>query len=312
MSQGWIKLHRSMLEWEWYTEPNTFRMFMHLLIVANHEPKKWRGITIGRGQRLTSLSHLATETGLSAQSVRTSINRLKSTGEITSEATSKFTMITLCNYGTYQAKETEANKATNKPSNNPATNDQQAPNNKQEPKNIRIKENKNIPTTAAGDAEEAVYLTKKKRKLQGKRLETFERFWNAFNYRKDKASAADAWCDIPELRDTLVDQIVASATREADGRAAMIAQRKSPKYAQGWITARRWEDEESPQSSTRTVPKPAQSPEPKNWRKAMEHHFEAAPAQLKHFKDGKKNQTWSGLGENVQKKLTAIIKEKNL
>ena len=43
------------------------------------------------------------------------------------------------------------------------------------------------------------YRTKKGRKLTGKRLETFERFWSAFGFAKGKAEAADSWFDIPKL-----------------------------------------------------------------------------------------------------------------
>ncbi len=88
------------------------------------------------------------------------------------------------------------------------------------------------------------FLTKKKRKLTGKRLETFLRFWKAFNFAKGKAEAADSWLDIPQLTDSLVELICAAASREAANRPNLIAQGTKPKWAQGWISARRWEDED--------------------------------------------------------------------
>ncbi|EPR42703.1 hypothetical protein dsx2_2620 [Desulfovibrio sp. X2] len=105
---------------------------------------------------------------------------------------------------------------------------------------------------ASGDAQHAqtaaqveFFLTAKKRKLTGKRLAWFERFWSAFNYKRDKRRAADAWIDIPELTDSICQQIVTAAEREAAERPALIAAGRTPKMAQGWITGRRWEDEES-------------------------------------------------------------------
>ena len=89
---------------------------------------------------------------------------------------------------------------------------------------------------------EPFYLTKKKRQLKGKRLETFNRFWAAFAYPKGKAEAADAWIDIPTLTDSLVDEIVSAASAEAAVRAAVIADGRTPKFAQGWLSGRRWED----------------------------------------------------------------------
>ena len=49
-NQGWIKLHRKFLKWEWYDDINTSRFFLHCLFRANHKDKKWRGTMIKRGQ----------------------------------------------------------------------------------------------------------------------------------------------------------------------------------------------------------------------------------------------------------------------
>jgi hypothetical protein len=90
----------------------------------------------------------------------------------------------------------------------------------------------------------AFYLTAKKKKLTGKRLETFERFWKAFNYKKSKAPAADAWLNIPELTNSLVEKIIQAAAQANKDRQKILAAGLTPIYAQGWITQRRWEDEE--------------------------------------------------------------------
>lgn len=89
-----------------------------------------------------------------------------------------------------------------------------------------------------------IYKTKKNQKLSGKRLESFNKFMDCFEYKKGKASAADAWFDIKELTDRLVNQIYEAAKKEAKNRPALIQAGKTPIYPQGWITGRRWEDEE--------------------------------------------------------------------
>ena len=98
---GWIQLHRKFIDWEWYDDINTKVLFIHCLLKANHTDKKWRGIDIKRGDFLTSLNHLSSETGLSVRSVRTSLTRLESTGEVTRKATRKMTQLTICKYDTY-------------------------------------------------------------------------------------------------------------------------------------------------------------------------------------------------------------------
>jgi hypothetical protein len=61
---GWIKLHRQILEWEWYSDNNCFRVFLHLILKANHKEKRYKGIELNSGQIITSRDILAKETGL--------------------------------------------------------------------------------------------------------------------------------------------------------------------------------------------------------------------------------------------------------
>ena len=85
--------------------------------------------------------------------------------------------------------------------------------------------------------------SKPKAVLEGKRLESFERFWNAFGYKKGRGGAEKAWAAIPTLTDALVEQICEAARKEATQRPALEAQGRSPKWAQGWLNERRWEDD---------------------------------------------------------------------
>ena len=111
MNYGYIKFHRQILEWEWYSDLNVYRVFTHLLLKANYEDNRWKGIEIKAGQRLTSVGKLAGETGLKVQQVRTALKKLKSTGEITSQATSEYTIITICNYSYFQGEKEEGQQA---------------------------------------------------------------------------------------------------------------------------------------------------------------------------------------------------------
>lgn len=97
--------------------------------------------------------------------------------------------------------------------------------------------------TAFANAVDVFLLTKRKRKLKGKRLETFLKFWDAFDYKRGKREAADAWYDIPELKPSIVSQIIRSAKIEATMRTQLINSGKTPKMAQGWISGSRWEDD---------------------------------------------------------------------
>lgn len=152
MCNGWIKLHRKILDWEWFTSPSTLQLFIYLLLRANKEDKKWRGILIKRGQLVTSVATISEETKLSTQQVRTSLNRLKSTNEITSKTTNRFTLVTVCKYESYQlyeeVEQQTKQQALQQTNNKQITNKQQQLKNN---KNIRKNKKESILTNVRID-----------------------------------------------------------------------------------------------------------------------------------------------------------------
>lgn len=106
----WIKIHTKLLEWEWASCPETMALWLHILLRANYEDKKWQGIVIPRGSFVTSISALSSATGLTTKQVRTNMARLISTGEAASKSTNKYTIITVCKYDSYQVGEDDEGK----------------------------------------------------------------------------------------------------------------------------------------------------------------------------------------------------------
>lgn len=137
LESGYVNLYRKMTQWEWYQDGNTFRVFVHLIFTANFKPGKFEGCTIQRGQRVTSVAQLSQELNISVRSIRTALNHLKSTNEVTIETTSKHSIITINNYNLYQT-------ATNTLTNDRQTTDKQVTNDRQQyKKNKESKKNKN-------------------------------------------------------------------------------------------------------------------------------------------------------------------------
>lgn len=128
-----VKLFRSLLDWRWYKNGNTMRLFIHLILKANISDGYFESTVIKRGQLVTSRKTLSTELNLSEQAVRTALNHLKSTNEITIKGTPKFTIITIVNYDTYQS-------ATNQSTNEQPTINQQSTN--EQPQYKKNKEEK--------------------------------------------------------------------------------------------------------------------------------------------------------------------------
>jgi hypothetical protein len=109
MHRGYIKTYRKLVEWEWYTNSNVKSVFIHLLLMVNHKDGKWMGIDVLKGETITSLIKLSQQTGLSIQQVRTSLNKLKKTGEIKLKNNKKHLHVTVCNYQIYADQQHQDN-----------------------------------------------------------------------------------------------------------------------------------------------------------------------------------------------------------
>ncbi len=100
---GYIREHRSLLDWEWFKDPFTAHLWEYLRLSANWRDAAYKGHSVNRGQLVVSYASMAEDTGMSVQNVRTAINHLKKTGEITVKAYRGFSIITITNYEKYQS-----------------------------------------------------------------------------------------------------------------------------------------------------------------------------------------------------------------
>lgn len=103
---NWCKVFTSMFtKWRWGQDSNVIHLFLYLIVHANWEPSYFKGHRILRGQVATGLFSLASGTGLSIQSIRTALGKLKSTSDITIKSTNKLSIITIRDYDIYHRDE---------------------------------------------------------------------------------------------------------------------------------------------------------------------------------------------------------------
>ena len=76
-SRIYLKIPYSILDCGWTNSPNTFLVFIHLMLLANRKPHHYKDGVIDRGEVLASYEFLAGLTGLSVQNVRTAVKNLK-------------------------------------------------------------------------------------------------------------------------------------------------------------------------------------------------------------------------------------------
>jgi len=114
MNIGWIKLHRSLLEWEWYDDINARILLIHLLISVNYEDKKWKGVIVKKGSMILSWQTLSSGCGLSIKKCRTAMSKLETSGEVARVAANKWQVVSLVKWDELQQIEEHPGKQVGK------------------------------------------------------------------------------------------------------------------------------------------------------------------------------------------------------
>lgn len=107
----WIKMYKKLKDWEWFTDINVTYLWIYLLLTASDEDKRWQGMVVRKGQMVTSVSKLASATGLTDKQIRRCIGCLERTGEIVVERANKWSIITICKYDDYQVSDNQEGQA---------------------------------------------------------------------------------------------------------------------------------------------------------------------------------------------------------
>ena len=115
MTQGHIRISRSIMEWRWSDDPIMVYFWIHILLMANWKDREWHDKVIKRGSFVTTISNLSGQLNLSTQQVRTCLDRLKTGGEIKTNSSNTHTLITICKYDDYQCQVTNEQQTDNKP-----------------------------------------------------------------------------------------------------------------------------------------------------------------------------------------------------
>ena len=110
VSNGWIKLHRCLLDSTVWENHNLTRFWIWCLLKASHSAVKNRSryneVGLSPGQFIFGRITAASETGLSERTIRTCVKALKAEGNIyiAEHPTRQFSIITIVNWDRYQGE----------------------------------------------------------------------------------------------------------------------------------------------------------------------------------------------------------------
>lgn len=99
---GYVKLNRNLLDWRWYRDANTIRVFLHLLLSANFKDQPFENIIVRRGEVATSYGAIAEALHISARQARTAVTHLKVSSTVSVKQYSKFQVISIISWDLYQ------------------------------------------------------------------------------------------------------------------------------------------------------------------------------------------------------------------
>ena len=103
---GWLKLHRELMDHWVSDEPESLAVFIRLICEANFTDARrqlnGRPVTIGRGQLVFSYDKFSGRSGVSVSKLRRIIKRLSDDNTINKQSFSKYSVISITNYESYQ------------------------------------------------------------------------------------------------------------------------------------------------------------------------------------------------------------------
>lgn len=201
---GWVKLWRDILDHPVFEDPVTLKVFVWCLARAKIEPSNFRGDTLQPGQFSTGRNTAGADLSLHPSSVYRALQRLQDFGCIAVEANKVRTIVTICNWSTYQDQQEEERTSSEQDAIKLRTSTEQAANTMKESKNLRIQEDPPPPTPS-------------------------------------QAGPADGWGEVGEelskLGSGAADAVVRDARKAGwsiDGAMALMAHWQNHREAEGW------------------------------------------------------------------------------
>jgi len=140
--KNYLLLHRKLAAWRWKTDPKMLALWVDILLRCQWHEGGFMKEDLSPGQCIVGLYSLSESTGLSVRSVRTCLERLKTTSEIAIKTTNKYSVITVMKWSDYQIVPDINDKQNDKLGDKQTTNKRQTNDNIQEYNNIIKKQHR--------------------------------------------------------------------------------------------------------------------------------------------------------------------------
>jgi hypothetical protein len=124
-SNGFITIHRKIMDTSFYWDSYAVHMAVHLLLSANHEDREvsfnGQSVMVPRGSLITGRYTLAEDTGMPPSTVRNKLELLRKVGFLDIKPNNRFSLISICKYSDYQDKKKQFGHLTGQHEDNTRT-----------------------------------------------------------------------------------------------------------------------------------------------------------------------------------------------
>jgi hypothetical protein len=113
MANGWVKIHRKLLESLFYKDSHVVHIWVHLLLNATHKPIKalFKGkeITLKPGQLITGRDSISQKTKVNSQKVQRTLKKFEMWRMIEQQTSNRNRLVTILSWDQYQENEQQMN-----------------------------------------------------------------------------------------------------------------------------------------------------------------------------------------------------------
>lgn len=136
--EGWIRVHRKIIDAPWFNKSEYVHLWLYLLLKANHKDQEVfignEKVLVKRGQLLTSRHKLSEVVHIQENKIYRILKCFENEHQIEQHKTRKYTVISIVNYDMYQKSE----QGNEQQMNNKRTTDEQQMNTNNNDKNIYL------------------------------------------------------------------------------------------------------------------------------------------------------------------------------
>lgn len=136
MSLGWIKLHRKLLDSQVFANEGLLKVWIYCLCRANHDVsyvpittgKGTTEVKVDKGQFIFGRKSSAKDLGMNQSTLYKRLKKLEKLGNCNTQSNSHYTLVTICNWETYQDSKKPLEQGKEQLSNNQVTTREQPSN----------------------------------------------------------------------------------------------------------------------------------------------------------------------------------------